>query len=172
MNPLGPLLLQVAMAIQQRQAAGPVGESGLSPEAQQLLIYMGLGCLAAFVVVRVVYTLLYMLPMVAVAMFFSKPSLYGFRDFLAIVEKKDGSEGDDSSVGAGGGGWLASLVTKGIKGIKGAIFNPAHAWVYLDMLVLVLAKKKGQRKYAVGLFNRWYVVREGLLWCIAKHGAD
>lgn len=159
------------MSVHRQVNRGPTGDGGLSPEAQQLLVYLAIGSFAAFMLIRVVYMMLYSLPLVGVLLFFTKPSLYGFRDFLAIVEKKkDGEQEADDPISGGtsGGNWLTSLVTKSIKGIKGAIFNPAHRWLYVDLLVIIVARKRqpkvgggsGRKKYAIGVLQRWFLLEE------------
>jgi len=133
---------------------GPHGE-GLSPETQRLLGYLVVGGLALMAVVRVLRALFFSMPIMAVLLVITKPSLEGFPEFLSILEKKrDQQEAQQRS--NSDGGWLLNLVAKGIhKGVEILGSPPHHSWLYLDLGLLVVAKRKtlssqATKKYALG----------------------
>ena len=132
-----------------------MASEGLTPEAQQTLLYLILGGVALLVLIRLVKMLLYSLPLLALGLYYTKPSLHGFGDFLALVDKKT-----DRPAPSGGknSGYIMGLVKSAIETTKSLFVDPTHSWVYLDLVVLILAKRKGEGRFALGILQRWIML--------------
>lgn len=120
------------------------------PEAIQAGLYLLLSLLASYVLFRLLRMLLWSLPLIAIGLYFTKPDLGKFEDALRLLDKKnDGSAADvvsssssSSHVSGSGSGWLMNLVSRTIERTSSLLHqNPLRDWYYLDLGILVLARK-------------------------------
>lgn len=157
------------MATHHRRGATP-SEEGLSPEAQRMLGYLFVGFLALLAIIKILRMLFFSMPLVAVLLFLTKPSPDNFPAFLALVEKK--REQEEGQRRTGSDNWLLNAISKGIQKTAEILVPPSHYWLFLDLGLLVLAKKKKAssrsqgEKYAVGALNTWLMIDP------AVYGAD
>lgn len=159
------------------------------------------GTAVAYIAMRMVWALVRSLPLIAVGMYYIKPSLESFMEFLSLKDKRSSNSGTSMSAPAPSprtgnskpGGWLKKVVSKTIEKTSSALsLNPVRDWLYLDLGLFVLCKKKPSafeglsaalsggtaplepKVFAIGLCSQWVLLdpstfgstREGSWWKI------
>jgi len=117
---------------------------------QQCLLMLLAGTAAAYMAMRLVWAVVRSLPFVAVGVYYSKPSLESFMEFLSLKDKRSSSSSSEAAstssprTGSGKpGGWLKKVVSKTIDKTSAALcLNPVREWLYLDLGLIVVCKKK------------------------------
>lgn len=203
-----------------------VGWAGEDVPTANVVVFCVLGLLfgtaGVFMVLSLLFALVRGAPLILVGLYFCKPRLESFVEYLLQAAKKGGlcssigaeekevpadNSGADSNNGShgtsstlrtrrlasttattagpsppptrsskGGGGWLMNMVSKTIKKTSAALFlNPVRDWLYLDLGILVLCKRKPRafdglaaavsgtaarddKVFALGVLFHWYLL--------------
>lgn len=148
-----------------------------------VLLILAVATLALYLAVQLIVRFIKSLPLLFIALYFFKPRVETFIDFLLLGTKKEQSTKDETTRATAtspipAGGWLLGFVHKTIEKTSAALFlNPAREWLYLDLGIVILCKRKPRalgeltgaimtgnaaagdpKVFAVGVFFHWFML--------------
>ncbi|KAM3577208.1 hypothetical protein VYU27_000891 [Nannochloropsis oceanica] len=146
----------VYAAAERRRTTGSMRHVSQSPPVDRTVFHQGVllmlaGTAVAYTAIRMVWALIRLLPFIAVGMYCMKPSLESFMESLSLRDKRSSNSGTSMSAPAPSsatsnskpGGWLKKVVSKTIEKTSSAwTLNPVREWLYLDLGLFMLCKKK------------------------------